>query len=356
MKRVDNVRKQFQSLGIDAFIIESEANRRYLSHFTGSAGVVFLTESESYFITDFRYVEQATSQCVGYTIVEHKGSVATEIQELVKKHNVKAVGFEKSYTTFEKYELYKHEHSIPLVPLSGVVESLRQFKDEEEIATMKKAAAIADEAYAHILNYIKPGMREKEVRDELEFKMRQLGADGSSFDMIVASGTRGALPHGVASDKVIEEGELVTLDFGAIYEGYCSDITRTLAVGEPSEQMKKVFDTVLQAQLNGVEQIKPGMTGQEADDICRSYIYEQGYEGKFGHGLGHGLGIEVHEEPRLSPKGNVVLQPGMVVTVEPGIYLPGIGGVRIEDDIVITETGNERLTTSDKTLKYAGQN
>ncbi|GAK12789.1 Xaa-Pro peptidase family protein [Geomicrobium sp. JCM 19039] len=354
MKRLEGIRNQFTVEKIDALIVESDANRRYLSGFTGSAGVIFITSDQAYFITDFRYVEQAKNQCEGFTIVEHKGSISNELKALVEEHSITSVGFEKSYTTFEKYEVYK-DTGIPLIPVAGLVESLRMFKDEKELSIMKEAAEIADQAFYDIVDYIKPGMKETEVRDRLEFTMRRLGADRSSFEIIVASGSRGALPHGVASDKVIEEGEFVTMDFGAYYKGYCSDITRTVAVGQPTDEMKKVYETVLEAQLLGVEQIKPGMTGKEADQICRDYIYSKGYEGKFGHGLGHGLGMEVHEGPGVSPKGNVVLKPGMVVTVEPGVYLPGVGGVRIEDDIVITADGNERLTTSDKSLRHIGK-
>ena len=223
---------------------------------------------------------------------------------------------------------------------------------EEEIKILKEAAEIADKAYEHIQKYIKPGVKEIDIANELEFYMRRLGATSSSFDTIVASGERSALPHGVASEKEIQSGELVTLDYGAIYKGYCSDITRTVAIGEISPQLQTIYETVQAAQELAVQKIGPHMTGKEADAIARDYIDHKGYGAYFGHSTGHGLGLEVHEEPRLSVLSETVLKPGMVVTVEPGIYLPNIGGCRIEDDIVITEKGNERLTHSTKELIY----
>ncbi|AXF54780.1 M24 family metallopeptidase [Salicibibacter kimchii] len=351
MKCLELVRTQLEQEGIDALLVESPTNRRYITNFTGTAGAALITAHDAFFVTDFRYVEQAKSQCEDFTVVQHENEMSKEINKLFKTENVSSVGFEKAYTTYEKYERYQEAFDVKLVPVAGIIENLRLFKSNDELKTMQKAADIADAAFEHIVTYIKPGIREREIANELEFFMRNLGAEASSFDIIVASGERGARPHGVASNKQVENGDMITMDFGAYYEGYCSDMTRTVAVGEPSDELQHVYDTVLKAQLKSLEHIKAGMTGIEADAIARDYIYAEGYEGYFGHGLGHGLGMDVHEEPRLSPKGNLQLEPGMVVTVEPGIYLPGKGGVRIEDDIVITEDGNERLTLSDKSLK-----
>lgn len=351
MNRLELVRMQLEQEGIDALLVESPTNRRYITNFTGTAGVALITSREAFFVTDFRYVEQAKNQCEGFTVIEHENGLSKEINKILKTQKVTSVGFEKAYTTYEKYDTYREAFNAELVPVAGIIENLRLFKSRDELKTMQKAAEIADAAFEHIVTYIKPGVREREIANELEFYMRNLGAESSSFDIIVASGERGARPHGVASNKQVEKGDMITMDFGAYYEGYCSDITRTVAVGEPSDEMQRVYDTVLKAQLKSLEHIKAGMTGVEADAIARDYIYAEGYEGYFGHGLGHGLGMDVHEEPRLSPKGNLQLEPGMVVTVEPGIYLPGKGGVRIEDDIVITEDGNERLTLSEKSLK-----
>lgn len=236
------------------------------------------------------------------------------------------------------------------MPVSGVVEKLRLIKTESEIKILKEAADIADAAFKHILEFIRPGVTELEVSNELEFFMRKAGAISSSFDIIVASGYRSALPHGVASDKIIETGDFVTLDFGAYYKGYVSDITRTVAVGKPDDKLKEIYGIVLEAQLRGLAGIKPGMTGKEADALTRNFIAQKGYGENFGHSTGHGIGLEVHEGPALSIKSDTVLEPGMVVTVEPGIYIPGLGGVRIEDDTLITKDHNETLNHSTKEL------
>lgn len=348
-KRVAKLRDELKKRDIDAIFVESTANRRYLSGFTGTAGSLFITETKAYLVTDFRYVEQAKKQCPSFEVVESL-SRYDAIGELASKTEVKTVAFEKDHVTYTQYEWLKKHVSAELLPVSGIVENIRLIKDEEEIEILKKAAKIADEAFLHVTKQMKSGMKEREVRDELEFFMRKKGADGSSFDIIVASGWRSALPHGVATDKVIEKGELVTLDFGAYYEGYCSDITRTVAMGEPSSQLKEIYEIVYEAQIHAVNTIGPNMIAKEADETARSIIERKGYGTYFGHSLGHGIGMEVHEGPRLSQREKTVLQPGMVVTVEPGIYVPDVGGTRIEDDIVITADGNERLTTSTKEL------
>jgi Xaa-Pro aminopeptidase len=243
---------------------------------------------------------------------------------------------------------------IELVPVSGIVEQLRMIKDEAELAVMRDAAALADETFRHIAGFIRPGLRESEIALEMEIFMRAKGATSTSFETIVASGERSALPHGVASERIVSKDEFVKLDFGAYYKGYCSDLTRTLVVGKPTGKHREIYDIVLEAQLTALAGIKPGMTGSEADALARDVIARHGYGDRFGHGTGHGLGMEIHEAPRLSKTGDIVLQPGMTVTVEPGIYIPGFGGVRIEDDIVITENGNALLTSSPKELLVLG--
>lgn len=348
--KLTKLRQLLQEQKLDALLITNPYNRRYLTGFTGTAGVAVVSAEDAVFITDFRYMEQAEKQVEGYRIVQHSKTVIGEVANQAKLMNLQTLGFEKDDLTYGMFELYDQQVAAELKPVSGVVEKLRLIKTEAEIAILKKAAHIADEAFSHICKFIKPGVTELEVSNELEFFMRKLGAASSSFDTIVASGSRGALPHGVATDKVIESGELVTLDYGAYYEGYISDITRTVAVGEPSVKMKKIYDITLAAQELALRKIKPGMTGIEADAIARDYIISKGYGEAFGHSTGHGIGLEVHEGPTLSFRSDAVLQPNMAVTVEPGIYLPGIGGVRIEDDIIITETGNERLTHSTKQL------
>lgn len=348
VKKLQMIRENFNQFNIDGLLITNPFNRRYVTGFTGTAGIVLLTKSNALFITDFRYTEQAKKQINHFEIVEHSGPIENEISNQLKKHNITKLGFESKHVTFNDYKKYEAMFNVELIAVEQIIESLRQVKNEAEIAILKQAAKIADDAFIHILNYIRPGVKEIDIAIELEYFMRQAGATAASFDIIVASGYRSSLPHGIASEKKIEKGELVTLDFGALYDGYCSDITRTVAVGEVSDQLKEIYDIVLEAQQRGVDAIKPGMTGMEADSITRNYITEKGYGKNFGHSTGHGLGLEVHEGPTLSPRSTETLKPGMIVTVEPGIYIPNIGGCRIEDDIVITENGNDQLTLASK--------
>lgn len=348
MGKIAKLRELLEEKKLDAILITNPINRKYISGFTGTAGVAIVSQSATRFITDFRYIEQASEQAQQFTIIEHKGAIESEIKQQLTELNIGNLGFEKDDVTYASFERYKKALGTNLVPVSGLIEEIRLIKSPEELRILKRAGEIADAAYKHIQAYIRPGVREIEIANELEFFMRKKGATSSSFDMIVASGYRSALPHGVASEKKIQSGELVTMDYGALYNGYCSDITRTVAVGQISEELQTIYHTVLKAQLRGVKGIKPGMTGKEADALTRDYITDKGYGEYFGHSTGHGLGLEVHEEPRLSHLSESILEPGMVVTVEPGIYVPGVGGCRIEDDIVITETGNERLTNATK--------
>ncbi|WP_163969973.1 M24 family metallopeptidase [Oceanobacillus halotolerans] len=350
MGKIVNIRKKLQENHLDGLLITSPINRRYVTGFTGTAGVALITEDAARFITDFRYIEQATEQAKDFDVIQHKELMEQEIKQQVLDLNIKRLGFERDHVTYSSYETYNKVLDVELVPVSGLIEELRLVKSEEELSIMKKAAQIADQTFEHIQTFIKPGVKEIEVANELEFHMRKLGAKSSSFDIIVASGNRSALPHGVASEKEIQSGELVTMDFGALYEGYCSDITRTVAVGNIDEKLDDIYHTVLEAQLRGVNGLKPGLTGVEADALTRDYIKEKGYGDYFGHSTGHGLGMEVHERPSLSFRSEQKLEPGMVVTVEPGIYIPGVGGCRIEDDVVITTDGVEKLTVSSKEL------
>ncbi|MCP3032985.1 Xaa-Pro peptidase family protein [Halobacillus sp. A1] len=350
MGKLDNLRQAFEEQQLDGLLIMSEKNRRYLANFTGSSGALLITHNKALFITDFRYTEQAAEQAVNFEIVEHKVPLHEEVATQVDKLGLKKVGFEKDHLTYGQFDMFAKKLDAELVPTSGMVEKLRLIKTEDELTILKDATKIADDAFEHILSYIKPGVREIDISNELEFFMRKQGASSSSFDIIVASGYRSALPHGVASEKEIQTGELVTLDFGALYKGYCSDITRTVAVGEISDQLKEIYDTVYHAQLKGMEGLKAGITGKEADALTRDYIKEKGYGEYFGHSTGHGIGLDVHEGPGLSFRSDVKLEPGMVVTVEPGIYVPKIGGCRIEDDTIITENGNEKLSHSTKKL------
>ena len=352
MEKVDKVRSALETNKLDAILIASPINRRYVTGFTGTAGAVIISKNDARFITDFRYTEQAAEEATGFQIVEHKQLIELEIKEQLKEMNVKRLGFEKDHVSYSQYENYKKVLEAELVPISGIMEELRLIKSKDELELMKKAAEIADDAFEHIQSFIKPGVKEIDISNELEFFMRKQGAASSSFDIIVASGFRAALPHGVATEKEIESGELVTMDYGALYQGYCSDITRTVAVGEINDELKNIYDIVLEAQIRGVEGIRPGISGKEADALTRDYIKEKGYGDYFCHSTGHGLGMEVHEGPSLSFRSDKKLKTGMVVTVEPGIYVPQVGGCRIEDDVIVTEAGNERLTFSSKELVY----
>ncbi len=350
MGKLERLRESFKEYGIDGILVTNRYNRRYMTGFTGTAGVAIISENKAVFITDFRYVEQANEQIQGFDIIQHSGAIFDEVGKQAADMGIKKLGFEQDDLSYSTYKVYENAIEAELVPVSSAIEKLRLIKSESEIKILKEATEIADAAYTHILEFIRPGITELDVSNELEFFMRKQGAVSSSFDIIVASGVRSALPHGVATNKIIETGDFVTLDFGAYYKGYCSDITRTLAVGTPSDELIKIYDIVLQAQLRGMAGIKPGLTGKEADALTRDYITEHGYGQYFGHSTGHGLGMEVHEQPGLSVKSDTVLVPGMVVTVEPGIYIAGLGGVRIEDDTVITDNGNESLSYSTKEL------
>ncbi|MGE6369141.1 M24 family metallopeptidase [Planococcus kocurii] len=349
--KIQKLRTEMNSQNIEALLITSSFNLRYITGFTGTAGLAIVTQEKAVFITDFRYTEQANDQVEDFVVVQAEKNLTDEAFKTVKSLAIQTLAFEQDHMTYATAMQYKSKMDIELQPVSDLVEKIRMVKTPEEITILKAAAKIADDAFEHICGFIRPGLTELEVSNELEFFMRKQGATSSSFDIIVASGLRSALPHGVATDKIIEKGDMVTLDFGALYNGYISDITRTVAVGQPSEKMKEVYDVVLKAQELGVEKIGPGISGIEADAIARDYIKSKGYGDAFGHSTGHGIGLEVHEGPGLSFKSETILEPNMAVTVEPGIYLPGIGGVRIEDDILITESGNERLTNSTKELR-----
>ncbi|HLR19694.1 MAG TPA: aminopeptidase P family protein [Staphylococcus sp.] len=349
MTRIDKLYSALEKKHLEAIVVLSEFNRRYLSGFTGTSGALIITKHKNLLITDFRYVEQATSQTNGFEIVKQKGSLIEEIKAELEKLNVQNVGFEGDLVSYDTY-LQLSKSYISLISISGLIEKIREVKDEEEIKLIQKAAEIVDETFEYILTVVKVGMTEQEVKAKLESKMLELGAEGPSFDTIVASGFRGALPHGVASEKVISEGELITLDFGAYYQGYSSDITRTFAIGEPNPKLKEIYNIVLEANIKAIEAAKKGVTGKELDAVARDYITEHGYGEAFGHSLGHGIGLDVHEGPNLSRKSDSKLEVNNCVTIEPGIYLDSLGGVRIEDDILITENGCERFTKCSKNL------
>ncbi|MFF2527539.1 M24 family metallopeptidase [Brevibacillus sp. NPDC058079] len=349
-QRLHKLREALTQVGAEAFITEKTENRFYLSGFTGSTGWVIVTETEAFLVTDFRYVEQAQEQAPDFTVVNNERKAVEAMAKLLQEKGIKRLAFESSVSFSTYQEWNKGFDGVELVSTSGLLEKIRMFKDESEMVIIREAVRIAEAAFTHIQGYIKPGVRESDVALELEFFMRKQGATGSAFDMIVASGVRGALPHGRASEKVIQAGEMVTLDFGAAYQGYNSDITRTLSVGEPDPKMREIYEIVLRAQLAGLEALKPGVSAKDADAATRDIITAAGYGDAYGHSAGHGLGLEVHELPGLSTVSTFVLEPGMLVTMEPGIYVTGLGGVRIEDDVWITADGHENLNKSTKEL------
>lgn len=348
--RLKKLRTCMVAKGLDAIIASKPENRRYLSGFTGTSGFVLILKDKSVFITDFRYVGQATEQCLNFNIemVNQERGLHTIIGE----QGISRLGFEDDFMTYSDYAVFGSElPNVEMVPLEGLLTDLRAVKDEFEIEQIRKAASIADKAFEHILSYVKPGVTELSVGLELEFYMKKLGASGLSFSSIVASGVRSALPHGVASDKIIEDGDFLTLDFGCIYNGYCSDMTRTLVVGKASEKQKEIYNIVLEAQEKALEHIKSGVKGMACDTVARDIIKSYGYGEYFGHGLGHGVGLEIHENPYLSFRfPDHVLELNSVVTNEPGIYIPEFGGVRIEDLVVVREDGPEVLSKSPKHL------
>jgi len=350
MGRIEKVQNKLNDYSIDALMVTSSFNLRYVSNFTGTTGLSVITKNKAYFVTDFRYTEQAEEQAEGFEIIQNKGPIYDEVQKIIEQDNIERLGFEKNHVTFGTYQQINELFTSAIIPIAGLVEGLREIKEDKEVQMIRKAIEITEKAYEHILSYIKPGMTEIQIANELDFYMRKQGAQGVSFDTIVASGVRSAMPHGVASDKEVERGDMITIDFGCYYEGYVSDMTRTFALGDPGEKLKEVYQIVLDAQLKVLNAAKAGMTGKELDQIARDYITEKGYGEQFGHSTGHGIGLEIHEGPSVSYKNNDPLVEGNVITDEPGIYLPGIGGVRIEDDMILTADGNINLMTSSKEL------
>ena len=350
MARVEKLRELMKENNLQGFLVTSPYNLRYLTNFTGTTGLAMITLDKAFFVTDFRYTEQAAEQATGFTIVKNTGHIFDKVADLAERLQLDNLAFEETQVSFADYSLLEEILPCELVPVMGLIEELREVKDEEEVAIIEKACAIADQGFAFVLEMIKPGMTEIEVANQLDFFMRSKGASGVSFETIVASGLRSAMPHGVASHKVIEKGELITLDFGCYYEGYVSDMTRTFAIGSIQTKLKEIYDIVLEAQLKVLAEAKPGLTGIQLDAIARDHIASYGYGDAFGHSTGHGIGLEIHEGPNVSFRADKQFVPGNVITDEPGIYLPGIGGVRIEDDLLITAEGNRVLTHAPKEL------
>ncbi len=328
--------------GVDAAFILKDENCRYISGFTGSDSYLFLTGEGSYLLTDSRYTEQAKEEATGFTVVNYAGKLAEKLAELAAKHGVKKLGAESTLT----YQMYLDFHkAMPEVEIGfAKADRLRRIKSEEEIRLIAEACRISDVGFEKTIPYIKAGVTEASLRTILECAMLEAGSEGKSFDTIVASGWRSAYPHGTATDKIIENGDLVTFDFGAIHKGYHSDITRTVAVGEISDRQRFLYDSILACNEHVESFLKAGWKASDVDRAARDFLKERELDTYFTHGLGHSVGLEIHEGPVLSPRDDTILQAGMTETVEPGVYIPGVGGVRIEDTVVIQEDGISILT------------
>lgn len=350
-ERVDKIRKIMQNRRLPALLVTHPPNIFYLSGFTGSSARLLLTAREALLYTDFRYLEQAEQEAPCFEIVKLKSDAEPNLFQLVvstvKSQGLSALAVEESALTLREYNrLQENGAGLEIVPCSDVVEEVRAVKEEQEIELIAAAVRIADRALQESLSYLKPGVVEYEFAAELEYRLRRAGAAGRAFNTIVASGPRSALPHGVASSRTIGAGELIVVDFGAVYEGYCSDMTRTFVLGEPASWQEDLFNLVNAAREQALHSVKTGMQVAEVDAVARQYLKEEGYGDAFGHGLGHGVGIEVHERPTLSPRGKDVIMENMVFSLEPGVYLEGRGGVRIEDLVVSRPEGPEVLTGS----------
>lgn len=349
--RFEVLRAAITENNVDGIIITKQQNWHYLSGFTGSNALLLITPSDNLLFTDFRYLEQASNEAAGFKIIKPTALMVDALAEQVNSMGLKRIGFEDDSISYHEYTVYKDKlQGIELIPLHQEVEKIRWVKDQKEIEALKTAAEITDKAFDYILDKIKPGIKEVEIALELEYFMRKNGAQKLAFDIIAASGFRAALPHGTASNKQIASGEFVVLDFGAVYDGYHADMTRTVVIGQPDEQHQQIYDLVLRAQKKAIDLIRPGVKCSTIDLAARDLISVEGYGANFGHSLGHSVGLEIHESPSFSPKDDTVLEPGMVLTVEPGVYLNGWGGVRIEDLVVVTSGGCEILSKSPKEL------
>ncbi len=343
--RIKNILKAFSG---DSVLITDPKNRYYFSGFTGTDAALLLTRDENFIFTDSRYHIQAKQQAKDFTLID---SAKTSPSDLINQKKLSYIGFEEETMTVRAYDsMSKKLERATLEGVSALIKDIRKIKDDTEIGYIRHAAGIADKAFSYILGEIKPGLTEKELALKLEFFMRDRGAEGLSFDTIFASGVRSAMPHGVASYKKIENGDLVTIDFGCLYKGYASDMTRTVVLGSANEKQKEIYNIVLDAHNAALAAVRPGAKAKDIDSLARGIIERAGYGDNFGHSLGHSLGLDVHEFPSLSPKSEEILMPRMFVTDEPGIYIDGFGGVRIEDLLLVTDDGCDDLTTSDKNL------
>jgi len=355
--RLNQIRTTLRQEQLDSILVSSSNNRRYLSGFTGSAGYLVITESDAILATDFRYIEQAGQQAPDFT-VHRTGGAADWLPKLSSHLGVQRMGFEAQDMTVAVHAAFVKANReadvrtrLRLVKTYNLIDRLRAKKYPEELQLLQHAVTIADQAMDEVAPTIEQGMTEKLIASHLEMAMRKRGAENVSFDTIVGAGPNGALPHHRADHTVIERNQAIVIDMGCIYEGYCSDLTRTFIVGSPDDKFKRVYGKVLEAQLAAEERIETGMTGQDVDAIARDIIKASGHGDDFGHSLGHGVGLAVHEFPHVGPRAEDVIENGMVLTIEPGIYLSGWGGVRIED-MVVMENGKAHVMSQAKKLSF----
>lgn len=351
MNHLKQIAAKLDEYGIDAMLVSSEPGEYYAVGFKGE-GYVVVARSECRYFTDSRYIEAAEKQVTGtsITMTDRTKNYRVLIQKAIDDLGIQKLGFEDGYMTVAQHRQLSDAFTCELVPAQGLLSGLRAAKDQEEIALMTQAQRITERALDEILKFLKPGVTEKEVAARLTYDMLRFGAERMSFDPIVASGPNGSLPHAIPSDRVIQSGEFVTMDFGCVYGGYCSDMTRTVAVGEPTEEMRKVYNIVLEAQLAGIAAERAGVTGKSVDAAARKVIEDAGYGQYFGHSFGHSVGLEIHEAPNASVASEEILPAGAAVSAEPGVYLPGKFGVRIEDVTVFTADGCINLTKAPKEL------
>lgn len=349
----NNYQKVLAEKNLDAILVSDGFNMRYNSGFCGATGYLYLTVEKKILLTDFRYTTQALQEAADFEVVEISGEMGygEHIARLMTEGNVKRIGFEDQHMIYADFaELKEKTPKAEWVGLGESLNRLRCIKEEWEILRIAQAEEIGTLAFERILGELRPGVTELSIAAKLDYYMRELGAEGNSFDTIVASGFHSAMPHAIPSDKKLEEGDFVTMDFGCRFQGYCSDMTRTVVIGKASEKQKEIYGIVLEAQLAALSELCVGKTGKEIDGIARKIIADAGYGDCFGHGLGHSVGLFIHEDPRLSMKYEGVLQENVTMTVEPGIYVPDFGGVRIEDLVVIEKNGCRNLTRADKKL------
>lgn len=352
MKKLNEV---MDTKKLDAVVIVDPFNMRYLSGFRGGEGILFISKEKRVLITDSRYTEAAEKESSGngFQVIEENAGQTRfmSLSELVVSEDIHSLGFEDASMLCADFERLKKEVKVAAwAGLGESINAIRQVKTEEELVKLRRAEAIGDAAFSDILSIIKTGMTEKQVAAELEYAMKKHGADGYSFDSIIASGIHSSMPHAIPDDKKIENGDFVTMDFGCLVDGYCSDMTRTIVVGKANDKQKEIYHIVLEAQEAALHALKAGVRGRDVDKVARDIITDAGYGNCFGHGLGHSVGLFIHESPRLSPKDETILLENMIETVEPGIYVPGFGGVRIEDMVVVKKDGIENLAHSPKHL------